>query len=53
MSGTIHLDRHGPHVALIRIDRPEARNALTPRMLCALADAFVVCVTMRRCAPWC
>ncbi|HRM55163.1 MAG TPA: enoyl-CoA hydratase/isomerase family protein, partial [Ottowia sp.] len=42
MSGTIHLDRHGPHVALIRIDRPEARNALTPRMLCALADAFVV-----------
>ena len=42
MSGAIHLDRHGPHVALIRIDRPEARNALTPSMLCALADAFVV-----------
>lgn len=41
MSGTIHLDRHGEHVALIRIDRPEARNALTPRMLCALADAFL------------
>ena len=41
MSGAIHLDRHGPHVALIRIDRPEARNALTPRMLCALADAFL------------
>ena len=41
MSGSIHLDRHGPHVALIRIDRPEARNALTPRMLCALADAFL------------
>ena len=41
MSGAIHLDRHGEHVALIRIDRPEARNALTPRMLCALADAFL------------
>ena len=41
MSGAIHLDRHGQHVALIRIDRPEARNALTPRMLCALADAFL------------
>lgn len=41
MSGTIHLDRHGEHVALIRIDRPEARNALSPRMLCELADAFV------------
>lgn len=41
MSGTIHLERHGEHVALIRIDRPEARNALSPRMLCALADAFL------------
>ena len=41
MSGAIHLDLHGPRVALIRIDRPEARNALTPRMLCALADAFL------------
>ena len=41
MSGAFHLDRHGEHVALIRIDRPEARNALTPRMLCALADAFL------------
>ncbi len=41
MSASIRLERHGRHVALIRIHRPEARNALSPRMLCDLADAFV------------
>lgn len=28
------------HIALLTINRPEARNALTPEMLCRLADAF-------------
>ncbi len=41
MSGTIHVDTHGEHIAVIRIDRPEARNALSPKILCALADAFL------------
>ncbi|MBK6869564.1 MAG: enoyl-CoA hydratase/isomerase family protein [Burkholderiales bacterium] len=41
MSGTIHVDTHGEHIAMVRIDRPEARNALSPKMLCALADAFL------------
>jgi enoyl-CoA hydratase len=29
------------HIALITLNRPEARNALSPEMLCLLADAFV------------
>ena len=41
MSGTIHVDTHGEHIAMVRIDRPEARNALSPKILCALADAFL------------
>ncbi|WP_028605444.1 enoyl-CoA hydratase/isomerase family protein [Ottowia thiooxydans] len=41
MSGAIHSEMYGQHIALIRIDRPEARNALSPKMLCALADAFL------------
>ena len=41
MSGTIHMDMHGEHIAVIRIDRPQARNALSPQMLCGLADAFL------------
>ncbi|MBY4596005.1 enoyl-CoA hydratase-related protein [Ottowia caeni] len=41
MSGAIRIESHGEHVALIRIDRPAARNALSPKMLCALADAFL------------
>jgi enoyl-CoA hydratase len=28
------------HIALLTINRPEARNALTPEMLCRLADAL-------------
>lgn len=28
------------HVAIITLNRPQARNALTPEMLCRLADAF-------------
>jgi len=41
MNGTLHLDCPDDHVALIRIDRPQARNALSPELLCALADAFI------------
>lgn len=41
MTGRIHLERHGAHVAVIRIDRTAARNALSPQLLCELADAFV------------
>ncbi len=41
MSGVLHFDRHGQHVAVIRIDRPDARNALSPKLLCELADAFL------------
>jgi enoyl-CoA hydratase len=40
MSDDIRYEKHG-HVATITLDRPQARNALTPRMLCLLADAFV------------
>jgi enoyl-CoA hydratase len=29
------------HIALLTINRPEARNALTPEMLCRLADALM------------
>lgn len=41
MTGAIRVESPGDHVALIRIDRPEARNALSPKMLCDLADAFL------------
>ena len=41
MTGAIRVESHGEHVALIRIERPEARNALSPKMLCELADAFL------------
>ncbi|CAA2109144.1 enoyl-CoA hydratase/isomerase family protein [Variovorax paradoxus] len=40
MTGDIRYEKQG-HVATITLERPEARNALTPRMLCLLADAFV------------
>jgi enoyl-CoA hydratase len=40
MSVHVEYEKRGP-VALVRLDRPAARNALTPRMLCELADAFV------------
>lgn len=36
----IRYDKHGG-IAVIQLDRPAARNALTPRMLCLLADAFM------------
>lgn len=35
----IALERHG-HVALVRIDRPEKRNALNPEAFCRLDDAW-------------
>ena len=40
MSPTILYEKDGP-IATITINRPGARNALTPEMLCRLADAFV------------
>lgn len=40
MNDDIRYEKNG-HVATITLDRPQARNALTPRMLCLLADAFV------------
>lgn len=36
----IHLERPHPHVALVRIDRPEKANSLDPAMLGALAAAW-------------
>jgi enoyl-CoA hydratase len=36
----ILLEKRG-HIALITINRPEARNALNPEMLCRLADSFL------------
>ena len=39
MSPTILYEKDGP-IATITINRPGARNALTPEMLCRLADAF-------------
>jgi len=38
--GVITTERHGP-IALVILDRPESRNALTSAMVAALADAFV------------
>lgn len=40
MSEPILYEKDGP-IATITINRPAARNALTPQMLCLLADAFV------------
>lgn len=40
MSEPILYEKDGP-IATITINRPAARNALTPQMLCVLADAFV------------
>ncbi|MDB5931677.1 MAG: enoyl-CoA hydratase, partial [Polaromonas sp.] len=40
MSNTFRYEKDGP-VAILTLDRPAARNALTPEMLCRLADAFV------------
>ncbi|MDB5777793.1 MAG: Enoyl-CoA hydratase [Polaromonas sp.] len=40
MSATVLYEKDGP-VATITLNRPAARNALTPEMLCRLADAFL------------
>lgn len=40
MTEVVKLERSG-HVALITLNRPEARNALSPEMLVRLADAWI------------
>lgn len=40
MSGSIEVRVHG-HVLTITLSAPERRNALSPEMLCRLADAFI------------
>ena len=40
MTEPVLYEKNGP-IATITINRPVARNALTPQMLCLLADAFV------------
>lgn len=40
MSTTVLYEKDG-RVATITLNRPAARNALTPEMLCRLADAFI------------
>ena len=40
MSHPVIYEKNGP-IAVITLNRPAARNALTPEMLCRLADAFV------------
>jgi enoyl-CoA hydratase len=40
VSATVLYEKDGP-VATITLNRPAARNALTPEMLCRLADAFI------------
>lgn len=38
-TGNITVERMGPHVALVVLDRPSARNAITPEMAAALETA--------------
>ncbi|MFM7872085.1 MAG: crotonase/enoyl-CoA hydratase family protein, partial [Actinomycetota bacterium] len=42
MSGTEHLlgEQHG-HTLIVTMNRPEAKNALSPAMIVGLADAWV------------
>lgn len=40
MAGVLIIERLRPHVALLRLNRPEARNALNMELRRALADAF-------------
>ncbi|WP_077000670.1 enoyl-CoA hydratase-related protein [Variovorax sp. KK3] len=40
MSANVLVERTGA-VAIVTLDRPAAHHALTPEMLCALADAFM------------
>lgn len=39
MTGRVHVDIRGPLLSIV-IDAPATRNALSPRMLCELADAM-------------
>lgn len=39
MSEPLIFDRHGP-IAVITLNRPARHNALTPELICRLADAF-------------
>ena len=36
---TVELERHG-HVAVATLNRPEARNAISPEMACQMADLW-------------
>ena len=36
---SIELERHG-HIALVRLNRPEARNALSPEMVVGLVETW-------------
>ena len=47
------IERPEDGVALVRINRPEARNALDMATRKALAAAFEACTTTRRCARSC
>ncbi len=40
MNAPVRVDRDGP-ITLITLDAPASRHALTPQMLCLLADAFI------------
>ena len=40
MTTPVLYEKQGP-IAVITLNRPAARNALTPEMLCRLADAFI------------
>lgn len=39
MNKPLIIDRHGP-IALITLNRPDRHNALSPELICRLADAF-------------
>ncbi|MDP3768036.1 MAG: crotonase/enoyl-CoA hydratase family protein, partial [Dehalococcoidia bacterium] len=39
MSAALLVERDG-HVATLTMNRPEAKNALNPEMLCRMADAW-------------
>jgi enoyl-CoA hydratase/carnithine racemase len=40
VSGLVEVSRDEPHVALLRLNRPEARNALSPEMMDGIAAAL-------------
>lgn len=41
MSKIVYVEKHNPHVAIVRIDRPDAKNALNTAVRQALAEAFL------------